>query len=98
MWLTIYAWWFSLATTPFVAGTMLVMSEELVALILLPVAIMILRCGSVNMGIYSVVAWNVNALCFLPGLLRPRIDPARWVDSSQIDVSRDHSRELVNAS
>lgn len=98
LWLAVYAWWFSLATAPFVADTALVMSEELAGLILLPVAIMILRCGSVNMGIYSVVAWNVQAVCFLPGLLRPRVDPARWIDSNEIGLSRDLSPKLVNAS
>jgi glycosyltransferase involved in cell wall biosynthesis len=98
LWLTVYAWWFGLATTPFVAGTPLVMSEELTGLILLPVAIMILRSGSVSMGIYSVVAWNINALCFLPGLLRPRVDPRRWVESSEINLGQDLAIELANAS
>lgn len=98
LWLAVYAWWVSLVTAPFVAETVLVMSEELVGLVLLPVAIMILRCGSVNMGIYSVVAWNVQALCFIPGLLRSRVDPERWVDSSQVDLSQDHPRKLVNTS
>lgn len=98
LWLAVYAWWFSLVTTPFVADTALHMSEELVGLTLLPVAIMILRSGSVSMGIYSVVAWNINALCFLPGLLRPRVDPGRWVDSSEIDLSQKRTIKLVNAS
>ena len=98
LWLAVYAWWFSLVTALFVADTALHMSEELAGLILLPIAIMILRCGSANMGIYAVVAWNVNALCFLPGLLRPRVDPMRWIDSTQIDPSHKSSRELARAS
>jgi glycosyltransferase involved in cell wall biosynthesis len=98
LWFAVYAWWFSLATAPFVADSALVMSEELVGLVLLPIAIMILRCRSVSMGIYSVVAWNVQALCFLPGLLRPRVDPARWVESSKIDPRQTFSHKLVSAS
>jgi hypothetical protein len=66
-------------------------------MILLPVAAMIVRCRSVSLGIYSVVAWNAYALCFFPGFLRRRIDPALWIESNRIDRSQETARELVNA-
>jgi hypothetical protein len=43
---------------------------------------MSLRWRSVRLGLYSVTAWNVYALCFLPGFIRRRVAPAGWIDST----------------
>jgi hypothetical protein len=97
LWLGVYAWWLCLAASLFLADTVLHLATALAVLILLPVAAMIVRCRSVSIGIYSVVAWNSHALCFLPGLLRRRVDPTLWIASHLIDRNQETSRELVNA-
>ena len=38
------------------------------------------------------MAWNVYAVCFLPGFLRRRVSPTEWIDST---VVKD--RTLVEA-
>jgi hypothetical protein len=52
-------------------------------LILFPMA-MSLRWRSVHNGLYSVAAWNLFALSFLPGFMRSRVSPIRWIESSII--------------
>lgn len=52
------------------------------AILLLPIAAMSLRWRSVRLGMYSIAAWNVYALSFLPGFLRPRTEPASWIEST----------------
>jgi glycosyltransferase involved in cell wall biosynthesis len=97
LWLAVHAWWLCLAAAPFVADTPQHLIAAVLGLLLLPVAVMAVRCRSVSLGIYSVVAWNAYALCFIPGLLRSRIDPARWIDSEQIKHAHEAARRLVGA-
>lgn len=97
LWLGVHAWWLCLAATLFLADTALHLATALAVLVLLPVTAMVVRCRSVSVGIYSVVAWNSHALCFLPGLLRRRVDPTLWIASHLVDQSQETSRELVNA-
>lgn len=54
------------------------------ALLALPFAAMSLRWRSLRNGIYSVTAWNAQALCFLPGFLSPRKPTANWIASHVI--------------
>jgi glycosyltransferase involved in cell wall biosynthesis len=56
-----------------------------IALALLPFIVMSLRWRSPYKGIYSVLAWNVYTLGFLPGLLRRRVPPAQWIDSHLVE-------------
>jgi glycosyltransferase involved in cell wall biosynthesis len=51
-------------------------------LLLLPFVAMSLRWRSVSNGLYSVAAWHVYALSFLPGFLRTRVPPTRWIDGA----------------
>jgi hypothetical protein len=51
---------------------------------LLPFVIMTLRWGSLNGALYSVVVWNVFTLCFLPGFLRRRKPPRKWMASTVV--------------
>lgn len=97
LWLGVHAWWLCLAASLFLADTAFHFAVVLTALVLLPVVAMIVRCRSVSIGIYSVVAWNAYALCFIPGLLRRRVDPALWIESHLVDQSQETSRELVHA-
>jgi glycosyltransferase involved in cell wall biosynthesis len=56
------------------------------AILLLPFAAMSLRWRSARLGLYSVTAWNVFALCFWPGLLRRRTPPASWIESTVVQA------------
>ena len=97
LWLAVYAWWFSAAAAPFLAVTSWQAVAALATIILLPFVAMIVRCRSISLGLYSVVAWNVYALCFIPSLLRRRIDPTLWIESHRIDHSRETVRRSVDA-
>jgi hypothetical protein len=75
------AWWATIALTPLVLSGFSAL-VAMAALFLLPIAVMSLRWRSVHHGLYSVAAWNVYALSFLPGLLRSRVSPTMWLDST----------------
>jgi glycosyltransferase involved in cell wall biosynthesis len=86
----VYGWWLCLIAAPFIVRGHLAGAALLAALALLPVVAMSLRCRSASLGLYSVAAWNVYAAGLWPGLLRRRVDPARWIDSSLVhDASLD---------
>lgn len=74
-------WWVAIAAVPFVlSGAFAALAIG--STLLLPVAAMSLRWRSARHGLYSVVAWNVYALSFLPGFLRSRASPTSWIDST----------------
>jgi glycosyltransferase involved in cell wall biosynthesis len=76
-------WWVGIAAMPLVmSGASAV--PAMGALFLLPIAGMSLRWRSVRNGLYSVASWNVYASSFLPGFLRSRIAPTRWIDSTVV--------------
>jgi glycosyltransferase involved in cell wall biosynthesis len=79
--LLIAAWWMTIALVPFVLGGVYA-AAVITGLVLLPFVTMSLRWRWVRLGLYSVAAWNVYALCFLPGVIRCRVAPARWLDST----------------
>ena len=83
---SVHAWWLSLIALPFLAGGFFAGMAVLAALAALPFAVMTLHSRSAGIGIYSVVAWNVYAAGLWPGLLRHRVDPAAWIEST---VMRD---------
>jgi len=94
LWTGVHFWWACLAVTPFLVNGAAQLASMLAALILLPTAFMMLRCRSISLGLYSVVAWNVYAVCFIPGLLRRRIDPANWIESREIEEVAQVAAEL----
>lgn len=98
LWLAVYAWWITFAVVPWLADTDLHAAAVRAALILLPIVVMIVRCRSVSVGVYSVVAWNVSAACFIPGLLRRRVDPRLWIESRPVQSDQAVAREWVAAS
>jgi hypothetical protein len=78
--LFVAGWWAAMASAPFLlSGFAAVLA--IASLFLLPFAAMSLRWRSIRLALYSVAAWNVYAASFLPGLLRPRVSPTRWIDS-----------------
>lgn len=90
-------WWLSLIAIPFVMARFSAAAAAEVTLALLPFVIMTVRCRSFGIGIYSVVAWNVHAAGLWPGLLRRRVDPAGWIDSTVIRdaVSAGHGAAVA---
>lgn len=46
----------------------------------------------------GVVPWNVNAACFIPGLLRRRVDPRLWIESRMVQSEQAATPEWVAAS
>jgi glycosyltransferase involved in cell wall biosynthesis len=96
--LLVAAWWLTMAAVPLaLSGFSAALAVAII--LVLPVAAMSLRWRSARLGLYSVVAWNVYALSFLPGFLRSRVAPTRWIDSTILQDSSpaDRSRASVAA-
>jgi len=79
----VHVWWLSLIAAP------LLLSDwrgALIAVLLaaFPVMAMTLRFRSLAIGIYSVVAWQIFAIGFWPGLLRSRIPPTDRIASTVV--------------
>jgi len=83
----VHAWWLCLAAAAVLADGMLAKSVALALLLAVPVVAMSLRSGSLAIGIYSVVAWQVYTISFWPGLLRRRVPPTRWIESTVVQES-----------
>jgi glycosyltransferase involved in cell wall biosynthesis len=79
----VYGWWLSILAAPFLASGATAVALAF-ALLLFPVAVMSARWRSIRNGLYSVAVWNVSAIGFLPGFLRPRVDPAAWIPSTVV--------------
>jgi glycosyltransferase involved in cell wall biosynthesis len=77
------AWWLSIVAALFAPTKWHALVA--VGLALFPFAAMSLRWRSLRHGIYSVTAWNVYTLGFLPGLLRARVPPTRWIESRIVE-------------
>jgi glycosyltransferase involved in cell wall biosynthesis len=77
------AWWSAIAAVAiFVSGPPALLA--IAALGLLPFAVMSVRWRSVRNAVYSVAVWNAFTLCFLPGFLRVRKPPAKWMASTVV--------------
>jgi glycosyltransferase involved in cell wall biosynthesis len=85
----VHVWWLALIAAPILIRGFIPAAAAIATLFLLPFLAMSLRCRSIALGIYSVVAWNVYAAGIWPGLLRKRIDPAEWIDSAVIREAPD---------
>jgi glycosyltransferase involved in cell wall biosynthesis len=84
--LVVTGWWLTLVLAPLVlSGWRAVLAAA--AVFLLPFATMSLRWRSIRLGLYSIAAWNVFALCFWPGLLHPRQSPMDWLESTVLKDS-----------
>jgi glycosyltransferase involved in cell wall biosynthesis len=81
--LLVIGWWLAIAAT-WLATDGLLSALAVAAVFLFPLVAMALRWRSWRNGLYSVAAWNVFAFSFLPGFLRPRVQPTDWIDSRVI--------------
>jgi glycosyltransferase involved in cell wall biosynthesis len=79
----VVCWWSALVTTPLVLGRFSALVCVTI-LTLFPIVAMSFRWGSLYDGLYSVAAWNLFAVSFFPGFMRPRISPTAWIESSVI--------------
>jgi glycosyltransferase involved in cell wall biosynthesis len=90
--LAVTGWWITLAlATVALSGWSAALATG--AILLFPFAGMSLRWRSVRLGLYSVTAWNVFALCFWPGLLQRRLPPADWIESTVLQANAPNLRE-----
>ncbi|MPZ37715.1 MAG: glycosyltransferase [Rhizobiales bacterium] len=80
----VHGWWLSMLACLFLIKSWPLAIAAMLGVLLLPVAAMSLRWRSLSVGLYSVAAWNTYAICFLPGLLRRRVSPTAWIESSVI--------------
>jgi hypothetical protein len=87
-------WWLTLVLVPFVLGGWSALLAA-AAVFLFPFVRMTLRWRSIRLGLYSVTAWNVFALCFWPALLRSRKSPTGWIESTVLKDS-SQSKEMVD--
>jgi glycosyltransferase involved in cell wall biosynthesis len=63
------------------------------ALLAFPLVVMSWRWRSLRHGLYSVMAWNTQALCFLPGFLQRRRPPGEWMASTVVKDPSAHSAQ-----
>lgn len=86
--LLVHAWWASMIASLLLVRPWPLAMLAAAALFALPVVAMAVRWRSLNTGLYSVMAWNVYAVCFLPGFLRRRVAPTAWIDSTVVKDRR----------
>jgi glycosyltransferase involved in cell wall biosynthesis len=79
----VIAWWLSIAAVAIFAHGLAALIG-IAALVVFPFIVMSRRWRSQRNGIYSVASWNVFTLCFLPGVLRPRVPPTAWLASTVV--------------
>jgi glycosyltransferase involved in cell wall biosynthesis len=82
--LLVAAWWTAIVVSPFVLNRFTAVFI-IGALLLFPIVTMARRWRSIRHGLYSVTAWNVYALSFLPGFLRSRVPPTQWLESTVLE-------------
>ncbi|MGA2312561.1 MAG: glycosyltransferase [Xanthobacteraceae bacterium] len=80
----VHAWWLCLLAVPFITGGGPLAAVTAATVGLSPFVLMSARWRSVRLGTYSIVSWNLYALAMWPGLLRPRVDPTRWIESTVV--------------
>jgi hypothetical protein len=81
--LLVAVWWSFIVITPFALAA-LPAALALGAIFLFPFCIMSVRWRSIHHGLYCLAAWNAFTLSFLPGLMRSRVSPTRWIESTVV--------------
>lgn len=95
--LLVVAWWLAIAVA--IASLRGMAALLAFGVVLAPVLAMSLRWRSLHSGLYSVAAWNMFALSFLPGFLRSRKPPAQWIASTVIkEVAVEHTASMQERS
>lgn len=85
--LAVIAWWLLLMSSLTVSAWLTL------ALVLVPLAALSWRRGSIRLGVYSLVSWNVTALGLVSGFFRPRVSPKLPLASVQLqEADRRHQQ------
>lgn len=79
----IMLWWLALLASLIGFRSILIS----LMLVMAPIGFLILRRGSIRLGLYSFVAWNVSALGLLTGLSRRRVPPDQPLASIDLTIS-----------
>lgn len=93
LWTAVVGSWALVLAWILLAPSIWLLIVGLVGLILGPVAVMSWRYKSLEMGLYSVVAWHLHSLGFILGLIRPRVPPAEPLASR---ILQDRTGERTN--
>ena len=84
----IHGWWLAILATPFILPFPVGLVVSIAVFVFaFPFLVMAIKWRSVRYALYAVSAWNVFALGFWFGLIRPRVDPKAWIDSRVIATS-----------
>lgn len=86
--MVIAAWWLALLLTALLVRPAWATIAVLAALVAGPVLFLSWRRGGFKLGLYSFVEWNVGAIGFLGGFLRPRVAPSRPLASVDLSERR----------
>jgi GT2 family glycosyltransferase len=78
-------WWILLL------ASLLVQPWALAPLLLVPLAFLWMRRGSLGLGLYSLTYWNVSAWGLLAGLVQRRVPPTRPLEFVDLTPSREKS-------
>jgi glycosyltransferase involved in cell wall biosynthesis len=90
-------WWAAMAAAAVVLRDVDAV-VAIAAIFAFPFAVMAWRWRSLRHGLYSVMAWNTQALCFLPGFLQRRRPPGEWMASTVVkDPSRQRAQRAAVA-
>lgn len=99
----VFGWWMAILAALLLIPRWPLALPTAAALVAFPVVAMAVRWRSFSAGLYSVLAWNVYAICFVPGFLRPRVPPAAWIDSTVLQervpaeaVDRFHATRMAS--
>ena len=78
----VYGWWLAL-----LAALVMGQGRALVAMLLVPLAFLVVRRRSLRLGLYSLATWNVIAIGLLQGLVRPRRPPNAPIPAHDVSAA-----------
>jgi hypothetical protein len=90
----VVAWWILLPLC--IAAPNHYMMPSILVLFAVPIVALCIRRGSVNLGVYSFLAWNISAWGLLYGFLRRRVSPNQPLES--IELSRPEQNRRTSDS
>jgi hypothetical protein len=82
--LFVMLWWTALVASLFLSAW------AFLALLVLPMLFLAWRRGSLRLGLYSFVSWNLNAIGLLAGFVRPRVVPTEPLASVDLTAAPRH--------
>ena len=96
LWLAVYAWVFLILGLALFAPTTAIAVAGIAFLVSLPVLTMSFRRNSLELGLYSVVAWLLHAAGTARGFFHPRIPPTQWIESRVVQHTPPKNQPRAN--